>query len=154
MRLREKTSRAETKNAEKVIKAKIDLFHAKQKLELENTESVKSIRENMEALARYVQWSDEIKVKFFSLAKRWDTLAFDPSEEEKTLYREAFTKVEADVKHNMAIILSQQNQEKIVNSLEALCKKIAAYPLDTLLSESTALNDELSDLSWQLSKRV
>ena len=64
-----KNLKGKDKSAEKIIKAKIDSFHAKQKLELENTESVKSIRENMEALARYVQWSDEIKVKFFSLAK-------------------------------------------------------------------------------------
>ena len=91
------------KNAEKIIKAKIDLLHAEQKLMLENTALVKSICEKMEALARYVAWSDEIKVKFFSLTKRWDTLDFDPSEVEKTRYREAFTKVEKDVKHNMAM---------------------------------------------------
>ena len=147
-----KNLKGRDKNAEKIIKAKIDSFHAKQKLELENTALVRSIREEMEALARYVEWDDRIKVKFFSITKRWDTLDFDPSEEEKALYNEAFTKVSANVKHNLAMTLSQESQEKIVNTLEALCANVAAYPLDKLLSESTVLTDELSDFSWQWSK--
>lgn len=149
-----KNLKGKDKSAEKIIKAKIDAFHAEQKLELENTTLAISIREQMESLARYVNWSDEIKVKFFKLTKTWDTLGFTPSSEESELYQQAFATVEADVKHNMAITLSQQSQETIVNSLETLCEKIATYPLDTMLSESKEVSDKLSDLSWQLSKEA
>lgn len=149
-----KNLKGKDKNAEKVIRTKIDLIHAKQKLDDENTALAKSIREKMESLARYIAWSDEIKVKFFSLSKRWDTLDFDPSETEKALYSAAFTKVGADVKHNLAIGLSGQNQQEIVGKLEALCTEVADYPLDKLLAESTVLNDALSDLSWQWSKET
>ena len=147
-----KNLKGKDKNAEKIIKAKIDAYHAQQKLELENATLATSIREQMEALARYVNWSDEIKVKFFDLKKTWDEFTFVPSAEEQRLYTSAFIKVEADVKHNMSIVLSQQNQSKIVASLETICQKIAAYSLDTLLTESTKINDELKDKQWQLSK--
>ena len=147
-----KNLKGRDKNAEKVIKGKIDLIHAKEKLDLENAALAKSIREKMEALARYIAWSDEIKVKFFSLSKSWDTLDFEPSETEKALYQTAFTKVDADVKQHMAVALSEQNQEEIVKRLETVCTNVAVYPLDKLLAESTALNDELSDLRWQWNK--
>ena len=144
-----KNLKGRDKSAEKVIKAKIDLIHAKQKLDLENAALAKSIREKMEALARYIAWSDEIKGKFFDLAKSWDAFAFDPSEAEKTLYQKAFAKVSEDVKRNMAKTLSEQNQQKVVSTLEVMCSEVAAYSLDKLLSENTAINSKLSDLSWQ-----
>lgn len=147
-----KNLKGRDKSAEKIIKAKIDAFHAKQKHDLENIALARSIREEMEALARYIAWSDEIKVKFFGLTKSWNTLGFDPSEAEKALYIEAFTNVSADVKLNMAIGLSAQNQEKIAATLEAVCVKVADYSLDKLLSKSTNLSGELSDLSWQWNK--
>ncbi len=140
------------KSAEKIIKSKIDLIHSKQKLDQENAALARSIREQMESLSRYIAWSDEIKVKFFSLSKKWDALDFDPSEDEKALYDPAFIKVSADVKNNMALGLSQENQEKIVSTLEAMCEKVAAHPLDLLLTENTALNDDLSNLRWQWEK--
>jgi len=149
-----KSLKGRDKSAEKIIKAKIDLIHAKQKHDLENTALATSIREQMEALARYIAWSDEIKVKFFSLTKKWDTLEFDPSEEEKSLYNEAFAKVSADVKANMAIGLSTQSQEKIVSTLEATCTKVAEYPLDKLLAKSTTLSNELRELTWQWNKEI
>jgi len=147
-----KNLKGRDKNAEKIIRTKINSIHAKQKLDLENEASAKSIREKMEALTRYIAWSDEIKVKFFSLSKSWDAFDFDPSENEKALYKAAFTQVDADVKQNMAIALSEQNQEEIVSRLEAICSNVAAYPLDKLLTESAALKDELKDLRWQWSK--
>lgn len=149
-----KNLKGRDKSAEKVIKAKIDCIHAQQKHDLENTALAKSIREQMEALARYIAWSDEIKVKFFSLTKGWDALDFDPSAEEKTLYSEAFEKVDADVKRNMAVGLSAQNKEEIVSTLEARCIKVAGYPLDKILSESTTLSNELRDLNWQWNKET
>ncbi len=149
-----KNLKGKDKSAEKIIKAKIDTYHAKQKLELENAATAKSLRENMEALDRYVAWSDEIKVKFFSLSKSWDKLDFEPCEDERNRYAKAFANVEADVKHHMAINLSQQSQEKIVSSLELLCEKISAYSLEKMLSESTIINDQLSELSWQLEKEA
>ena len=147
-----KNLKGRDKSAEKIIKAKIDLIHAKQKRDLENEALAKSLREKMEALARYIAWSDEIKIKFFDLTKRWDGLDFDPSTEEKALYDVAFTKVSADVKRNMAVMLSEQNQGKIVSTLESRCASVAAYPLDKLAIECTALKDELKELSWQWSK--
>ena len=149
-----KNLKGRDKNAEKVIKAKIDSFREAQKRDLENAALAKSIREKMEALARYIAWSDEIKVKFFDLTKTWDSLEFDPSEAERTRYTEAFNKVGADVKHNMAVALSEQNQEKIVSALEAKCSMVAAYPLDQLLLESPTLSEALKDLSWQWGKET
>lgn len=146
-----KNLRGRDKNAEKIIKAKIDALHAKLKTELENAELAKSLREKMEVLAGHEEWREETKTQFSVYSKRWKALEFEPSDDEKQRYHKAFCTVDADVKHNLALTNSRIQQEKIVATLEAKCLEISGYSLDKLLTQSLSLADELSNLSQQWS---
>jgi hypothetical protein len=76
------------KNAEKIIKAKLDNLHAQQRSDEEHAKEAEFVCEKMEELATG-QWQHDSPAKFSVWQQRWDAFEFKPGDAVKKRYAKA-----------------------------------------------------------------
>lgn len=132
------------KNAERIIKSKIDVLRDQQKQETENRLHAEDLCSKMEHLASKEEWQAEYGRKYLVYRNQWDSMAFTPEDEMQARYQSAFDLVSIKFKQQEKITATQSSQEELAENLQAFCHELASYSKADLISNDQKLADRLS----------
>jgi len=152
LELARKLVRGKDKNAEKIIKGKLDVLHAQQRQEHENRQTADAICEKMEYLATH-DWRAEFKTQYSIWSQRWEALAFTPDSETQKRYTVNSEKVAEDVARETAIEDALFSQKTTARELEAYCHTISSLNTTQLIEQksTTAKKLEQAQIKWRIS---
>jgi len=139
-----KELKGKDKNAERVIKSKIDVLRDQQKQEEENHLLSEDLCTKMEYLSSKDDWQAEFGRKYLACSSQWKSLAFAPETGIQTRYERAFDLVSAKFEQQEQITSAQSSQEDLAKNLEAFCYELASYSKADLISNYQTLSDRIS----------
>jgi hypothetical protein len=145
-----KIMRGKDKNAERIIKTKIDAFRSRERQQAENLAQVAKLIEEAEYLSTH-DWLPEFKARCRAHRQQWDSLEFDIDDDSRQRYQVAREIVDTHYEKQRIIEQTRQAQQQLVSDLEALLQITAARNLaDSVeaLSESRSQLQQLSS-AWQ-----
>ncbi|MBX2848207.1 MAG: DUF349 domain-containing protein [Acidiferrobacterales bacterium] len=154
LELARKDLKGKDKNAEKIVKDKIDEIHKQQKLERENVENALLLCEKMEYLADHLapqDWRAEFKGQFNVWQQRWSEMNFVPADDIEQRYRTAYKKVSVAVAQISKVSNAQQGQSKLCQQIEQQCKLVADQTLEMLTTNCDELDATVASLvcEWE-----
>ena len=114
-----KIMRGKDKNAERIIKTKIDAFRSYERQQAENLVRVEKLIEEVEYLSSH-DWLPEFKERCLAHRQQWDSLEFDIDNGSRQRYRQARELVDTLYEQQRVIEQSRQSQQQLVGELEAL----------------------------------
>ena len=145
-----KIMRGKDKNAERIIKAKIDAFRNHERQQAENLARVAKLIEEVEYLSIH-DWLPEFKARCRAHRQQWDNLKFDIDDESRQRYQIAREIVDTHYEQQRVIEQTRQAQQQLVSDLEALLQITAARDLGgsvEALSESRSQQQQINS-DWQ-----
>ncbi len=145
-----KIMRGKDKNAERIIKAKIDAFRSHERQQAENLARVAKLIEEVEYLSIH-DWLPEFKERCLAHRQQWDNLKFDIDDDSRQRYQMAREIVDKHYEQQRIIEQTRQAQQQLVSELEALLKITAARDLGgsvEALPESQSQQQQVSS-AWQ-----
>jgi exonuclease SbcC len=145
-----KIMRGKDKNAERIIKAKIDAFRSHERQQTENLARVAKLIEEVEYLSIH-DWLPEFKERCLAHRQQWDNLKFDIDDDSRQRYQMAREIVDTHYEQQRIIEQTRQAQQQLVGELEALLQITAARDLGgsvEALPESQSQQQQLSS-AWQ-----
>ncbi len=145
-----KIMRGKDKNAERIIKAKIDAFRSHERQQAENLARVAKLIEEIEYLSTH-DWLPEFKELYLDHRQQWDSLEFDIDDDSRQRYQMAREIVDTHYEQQQVIEQTRQAQQQLVSELEALLQITAARDLGgsvAALSESRSQQQQISS-AWQ-----
>jgi hypothetical protein len=123
-----KIMRGKDKNAERIIKTKIDAFRSHQRQQAENSARLEKLIEEAEYLASH-DWLPEFKARCRAHRKQWGGLDFDIDDESRQRYQEAREIVDTHYEQQRITEQTRQSQQQLVSELEALLQITAGRDL-------------------------
>ena len=137
------------KNAEKIIRAKLQENQSLKRQQQENFTSAQTICEKMEYIANHNSHPD-FQAMFKVWNQRWEALNFTPDDALTSRYLAAHTQAIKDISFQQKQNTLIENQQLLVNDLQSYCQKIAALSWPELNSENNTIKDTLkqSELIW------
>ncbi|MDH3760764.1 MAG: DUF349 domain-containing protein [Gammaproteobacteria bacterium] len=114
-----KIMRGKDKNAERIIKTKIDAFRSHERQQAENSTRLEKLIEEVEYLASH-DWLPEFKARCRAHRKQWDSLEFDIDDESMQRYRKSREIVDAHYEQQRITEQTRQSQQQLLSELEAL----------------------------------
>ncbi|MCP4491696.1 MAG: hypothetical protein GY820_30975, partial [Gammaproteobacteria bacterium] len=150
-----KIMRGKDKNAERLIKARIDAFRLHHKQLAENKSRVEKLIEEIEYLAVH-DWLPEFGVRCRSHRKQWDALEFEIEQEDRQRYQQAREVVDGHYERQRQIEETQQAQLQLNAELGVLLQTTAETDMVTLLEDLSAVQSKLHQYSvdWQASVEI
>lgn len=145
-----KIMRGKDKNAERIIKAKIDAFRSHERQQAENLARVAKLIEEVEYLSNH-DWLPEFKARCLAHRQQWDSLEFDIDGDSRQRYQIAREIVDTRYEQQRVIEQTRQAQQQLVSELEALLQITAARDLGgsvEALSESRSQQQQIRS-AWQ-----
>ncbi len=145
-----KIVRGKDKNAERILKLKIDEYRELQRQLAENLATVKKLIDEVEFLAGH-DWMPEFKAKLLVHREHWDKLDFEVERASNERYKKSRQIIDLRFEHQQVVEQTRQAQQKLVLDLEALLKDIGSCDLSGFtgsLSE-TLLQQEKFASDWQ-----
>ncbi len=133
------------KNAEKVIRAKLEKHRSQQKLENEINDAALDLCEQMEFIANHPEWRSEFKGKYKQYSQRWSALASTPPESVVQRFNSATNTAKLKVDCQTQQENAQQNQQQISDKLEHYCQTLAPLSLNALQNEHLSINAVLGE---------
>ena len=149
LELARKELKGKDKNAERIVKQKIDHLNIQERTILENDEVTTELFEKMEVLASHHDWREETKNQFLVLLQRWEDLDFEPNDIAKNRFEAAQQKVSGDIEEHASISNSYAKQEKLTQELEDSCLAVSNKSLDDLREGQPILANLLTSTSKQ-----
>ncbi len=146
-----KILRGKDKNAERIIKTKIDEFRSLERKHSENLVTVNELIEEVEYLSSRDEWLPEFMPRCLAHCKRWDSLDFEIESELKQRYQVARNILDAQYKERLTVKVTQESQHEIVYELQVLLEHVADRDLETsiqLLSETQEKRDDIR-FNWE-----
>jgi len=146
-----KIMRGKDKNAERIIKTKIDAFRSHERQQAENLIRVEKLIEEVEYLASH-DWLPEFKERCLAHRQQWDSLEFDIDDVSRQRYQIARELVDTLYEQQRVIEQSRQSQQQLVGELETLLKITVGRDLVAsieALSETRSQQQQLSS-TWQV----
>ena len=145
-----KIMRGRDKNAERIIKTKIDNFRSHERQQAENSARLGKLIEEVEYLASH-EWLPEFKERCLAHRRQWDSLEFDIDDESRQRYRKAREIVDTHYEQQRISEQTRQSQQQLASELEALLQIIAGRDLASsieALSETQSRQQQFSS-DWQ-----
>ena len=130
-----KTVRGKDKNAERIIKAKIDAIRSHERELAENKAQVAKLLEEIEYLAVH-DTLPEFQARCRTHRKQWDNLGFEIEDADQQRYQLASERVESHYQQQQAVEQALKSQTLLVNELDALLQ-ITAKRANATFVEST-----------------
>jgi hypothetical protein len=140
------------KNAEKIIKSKLDAIHAWQKQEQENLETVEQLCKNMEFLAEHnEEWRPDFNDRFALYSQQWKALEFKPQEVLQVRFNQASAIVKNIVEQRSSIENSVKQQDKLTQEVSNLCCDIAPLTMQQFIIETSILQNKVKQYTneWE-----
>ena len=139
-----KLLKGKDKNAEKIIKSKLDVLHAEQRQKQENTKVAEQLCESMEYLASHTkEWRAEFKSRYIAASQQWESLDFIPDKDVLQRYKKADAKVRGEMELQDKIEATYLAQEQLAQQLETDCNELAKLSLQQLIQEKPSFAKKL-----------
>ncbi|MBG7609244.1 MAG: DUF349 domain-containing protein, partial [Anaerolineae bacterium] len=145
-----KMLRGKDKNAERILKTKIDEIKRQERQHVENLATVEKLIGEVEYLISR-DWRAEFKAKLLAHRKHWDKLDFEIDPDSNQRYQTARQIIDSRFEQQNIIEQTQQSQQQLVDELNAFLRDITSRDLTSLIethSETSTKIDQFSD-SWQ-----
>ena len=145
-----KSVRGKDKNAERILKVKIDEFRKQQRQYAENLATVEKLCEEIEYLAGR-DWRPEFKDKLLVHRKHWDELDFAIDPASKQRYQTASKIVDSRFEQQNFIEQTQLSQQQLVVELEDFLHNITGRDLSSFIESLSEIQTKLDQFSsnWQ-----
>jgi hypothetical protein len=145
-----KIMRGKDKNAERIIKTRIDAFRSQQRQQAENSNRLEKLIEEVEYLASH-DWLPEFMARCRTHRKQWDSLEFDIDDESMRRYQKAREIVDTHYEQQRIAEQTGQSQQQLVSELEDLlnitASKDLAASIEALAETQSGLQKFACD--WQ-----
>lgn len=138
-----KALRGKDKNAERIIKSKIDTIRRFEKQEAENLTEVEGLIDEAEYLANH-DWLPEFQQRCRAHRQHWDTLAFAIDEKYRARFEAARSIVDSRYDHQLEIEQTRQSQTQLINEFEAALKVVAGNGLTTSIEVWPEVQSQLN----------
>ena len=132
-----KIMRGKDKNAERIIKTKIDACRSLERQQAENLARLDKLIEEVEYLASH-DWLPEFMTRCRAHRQQWDSLEFDIDDDTRQRYQVAREIVDTHYEQQRITGQTLQSQQQLVSDLEALLQITAGRDLAASLE---ALSD-------------
>ena len=145
-----KILRGKDKNAERIIKAKIDAVRTHQRQQAENRARVEKLIEDAEYLAGH-DWLPEFKSRCTIHRQQWGGLDFDVDENERLRYQAARDVIDTKLEQQRVIDETRQSQQRLYGELEALIQMTAGSDLAGMVEAQLQTLSQLQKIrsEWQ-----
>ncbi len=145
-----KLLRGKDKNAERILKTKIDNYRQQQRQIAENEATVKKLIEEVEYLAHH-DWLPEFKAKVEVHRKQWDMLDFDIASEFQQQYQKSRKLMDDRYEQQILIELTQLSQLQLIQELEAFVHDFAQHSFQEIVESVSEMQIELEQFAsrWQ-----
>ena len=142
--------RGKDKNAERIVKTKIDAFRLHERQQADNSARVAELIAEVEYLSHH-DWLPEFKIRYLAHRRQWDSLDFDIDDDSRQRYQVARAIVDTHYEQQQLIEQTRQSQQQLVSELDALLQITATQDLAgsvEALPESKLQQQQLSS-AWQ-----
>jgi exonuclease SbcC len=145
-----KIMRGKDKNAERIIKTKIDAFRSHERQHAENLARLENLIEEVEYLANH-DWLPEFKARCLAHRKQWEGLEFDIDDDSRQRYQTAREIVDTHYEQQRVTDETRQSQQQLVSELEALLQIAARRDLASSLEVLSEMQSQQQKFSsgWQ-----
>lgn len=114
-----KIMRGKDKNAERIIKSKIDNIRLQERELAENKSQAEKLIEEIEYLAAH-DWLPEFQARCRTHRQQWDNLAFEVDDDDRQRYQLARKVVDSHYQQQQEIEQTQQSQKQLLDELATL----------------------------------
>jgi len=145
-----KIMRGKDKNAERIIKTKIDAIRTHERELAENKSQVKKLIEEVEYLAAH-DWLPEFQVRCRAHWQQWDNLTFEIDDDDRQRYQLARKLVDSHYARQQEIEQTRQSQQQLIGELETLLQITAERDIAASVEAQPELDSQLQQLctSWR-----
>ncbi len=145
-----KMMRGKDKNAERLIKVKIDAVRRHERELAENRSWVEKLIEEVEYLAAH-DWLPEFQGRCRTHRQQWDNLAFEVEDDDLQRYRPARELVDSHYKRQQEIERTRHAQQQLLGELDALLQMTAEQDIASSVEAQSEIQSKLDqlDLRWR-----
>jgi exonuclease SbcC len=143
LELARKLLRGKDKNAEKIIKAKLDVLHAQQKADQDNRVAAQEICEKVEHLAEH-QWQTDDKTKYAVWCQRWKALEAPADEDLNRRFKTASAVIDEKIRQQSVVLESFEGEAQLAQNLYNVCLQTAPLSLQELANEKLSIITKLN----------
>jgi len=145
-----KILRGKDKNAERIVKAKIDDIRKLERQQAENLSIVEKLIDEAEYLASH-DWVSEFKAKILAHRSHWDKLDFEIDEALKQRYKIAREVIDSRFEEQKVIDETHESQDILIVELEKFVSEVANMDLASSITHLSETNNRRTQLetSWQ-----
>ena len=145
-----KIMRGKDKNAERIIKAKIDAIKSHERELAENKSQLEKLIEEVEYLAAH-DWLPEFQARCRIHRQQWDNLAFEVADDDRQRYQLARELVDSHYQQQRDIERSQQSQQQLLGELETLLQTTAGRDIAASVEAQSEMQSQLQqfETSWR-----
>lgn len=143
LELARKSLRGKDKNAEKIIKTKLDVLHAEHRAAQENRVAALEICEKVEHLAEH-NWETDDKTKYAIWCQRWQALESAADKDIDKRFKVASAIVEEKIAAQSAVLESFAGEAQLALDLHNVCVQTAPLSLQTLATEKLSIITKLN----------
>lgn len=140
-----KIMRGKDKNAERIIKSKIDAIRRIERQQTENLAEVEKLIDEAEYLANH-DWLPEFQPLCRAHRQHWDTLAFAIDEKCRVRYEAVRSMVDTRYDHQLKVEQAHHSQTQLVKECETALQVIAARGLASSIQVWPAVQSQLKQL--------
>jgi len=145
-----KLVRGKDKNAERILKTKIDECRKQQRQHAQNLAALEKLCEEIEYLASR-DWRAEFKDKLLVHQKHWDELDFEIDPDTNRRYQTARKIVDSRFEQQSVIEQALQSQQQLVDEFEVYLSKVAGRDITSFIESlaETKIRQDQFDSNWQ-----
>ena len=139
-----KLLKGKDKNAEKIIKSKLEVLNAEQRQKQENIKAAEHLCESVEYLASHTkEWRAEFKSRYIAASGQWESLSFIPDKDVLQRYQKAGAKVRGEIETQDKIAAAHRAQEQLAQQLELDCNELTKLSLQQLIEDKPSFSKKL-----------
>ena len=145
-----KIMRGKDKNAERIVKTKLDEFRRQEREHAENLVTVNELIEEVEYLSSR-DGLPEFMTRCLTHCNRWDSLDFEIESELKQRYQIARELLDTQYQERITVEQTQQSQQELVDELQSLLQKVAERDFKSSIDQFFETHEKHDQLisSWQ-----
>ncbi len=145
-----KIMRGKDKNAERIVKTKLDEFRRQERQQAENLVTVNELIEEVEYLSSR-DGLPEFKSRCQAHCKRWDNQDVEIDDELKQRYQAARSVLDTRYQELVSIEQAKQSQQKIVDELQTLLQNVAKRDLKNSIKQLSETHEKRDQIisNWQ-----
>ncbi|MEH6456979.1 MAG: DUF349 domain-containing protein, partial [Cocleimonas sp.] len=143
-----KLMRGKDKNAERIVKIKIDEFKVLERQQDENLVTVNELIEEVEYLSSRDDWLPEFMTRCKAHCIRWDSLNFEINSDLKQRYQGARNILDAQYQERITLKVTQQSQQETIDELHTLLQSVADQDLKSSIDQLSDTHEKREKISF------